>query len=472
MSESRGRHAAPDADEDAPPPYPGGAEQSDLTKPKATRTVRFWTVPIVITLAVLAALAAFYLGGILRPFTNLRHFPIAVVNEDAGPTGAQVVKGLLSGFEKDEAYDVRVLSNDDARHQLDTGHIYGVAVIPPTFSSKLQAYAKSALNPGRVERPIIVVSTNPRAGSLGASIANQTLTRAIMVVDHHVGERLSQEVAQQMGPRPMPAAVTVMLANPIQVEPTVHNPLPDGTGNGLSAFYYSLLLLLAGFTGSIVVSMLVDSMLGFVPAEFGPVYRFAEQVKISRFRTLLIKWAMIVVLALLTSGVYILIASRLGMPIQNSLPLWLYGVFAIAAVGVTSTSLIAVLGALGLLVSMFVFVIVGLPSAGATVPLEASPQFFGWLAKFEPMHQVFLGARALLYFDGQADAGLSQSMTMTAIGLVIGLLLGGVITYIYDRRGYHRIPSGFEAAALTKTPTSPQSASPAAVTTQSTDAGG
>ncbi|HWF70409.1 MAG TPA: DUF3533 domain-containing protein [Mycobacterium sp.] len=452
MSESHARHAAPDVDAAATLPQPDDARQSGLPNPKATRTVRFWTVPIVITLTVLAALAAFYLGGILRPMTNLRHFPIAVVNEDAGPTGAQVVKGLLSGFENDDAYDVRVLSHDDAKHQLDTARIYGAAVIPPNFSSKLQAYAKSAVNPGRVERPIILVSTNPRAGTLGASIANQTLTRAITVVDHRVGERLSQEVAQQSGPGPMPAAVKLMLQNPIEVTSTVHNPLSDGTGNGQSAFYYSLLLLLAGFTGSIVISMLVDSMLGFVPAEFGPVYRFAEQVKISRFRTLLIKWALMVVLALLTSGVYMLIAARLGMPIQHSLPLWLFGVFAIAAVGITSTSLIAVLGALGLLVSMFVFVILGLPSAGATVPLQATPQFFGWLAKFEPMHQVFLGARSLLYFDGQADAGLSQALTMTTVGLVIGLLLGGIVTWIYDRRGYHRIPPGLEASTAATSP--------------------
>jgi uncharacterized phage infection (PIP) family protein YhgE len=86
-----------------------------------------------------------------------------------------------------------------------------------------------------------------------------------------------------------------------------------------------------------------------------------------------------------------------------------------------------------------------LPSAGATVPLQAAPQFFGWLANFEPMHQVFLGTRALLYLDGKADAGLSRALMMTAIGLVIGLLLGAVITYLYDRRGYHRIPSGLEA---------------------------
>jgi hypothetical protein len=73
--------------------------------------------------------------------------------------------------------------------------------------------------------------------------------------------------------------------------------------------------------------------------------------------------------------------------------------------------------------------------------LQATPPFFSWLATFEPMHQVFLGARALLYLNGQADAGLSQAVELTAIGLVIGLLLGGIATRIYDQRGYHRIPA-------------------------------
>jgi uncharacterized phage infection (PIP) family protein YhgE len=452
MSEPQPRHAAPDVtagDDNAPAapalPPSGGGHPPGPANPKTTRSLWFWTVPIVVTLAVLSALAAFYLGGILRPMTNLRHFPIAILNEDAGPTGAQIVNGMLSGFDKD-AYDVRLLNIDQAKRQMDTAQIYGVAVIPPNFSSKLQAYAKSALAPGRVDRPIVVITTNPRAGTLGAGIAGQTLQHAVAVIDHLLGQRLSQEVAQKTNRAPESGAVALMLANPIDIKSTVHNALPDGTGNGLSAFYFSLLLLLAGFTGSIVVSMLVDSMLGFVPAEFGPVYRFAEQVKISRFRTLLIKWALTLVLALLTSAAYILIATRLGMPVQNNLALWLFGVFTITAVGVTSTSLIAVLGALGLLVSMFVFVILGLPSAGATVPLEAAPTLFSWLAKFEPMHQVFLGARALLYLDGRADAGLSQSLELTAIGLVIGLLFGGIVTRIYDRRGYHRLLPGLSGA--------------------------
>ena len=436
MSDPQARHPSFDVangDDDS-----AAAHRYGFARPKITGTVRFWGLPILIALAVLSALAAFYLGGILQPMTNLRHFPVAILNEDAGPTGAQVVKGMQASFDND-AYDVRVLNHDQAKTQLDNAEIYGIAVIPPNFSSKLQAYAKSALTPGRVERAVIIVSTNPRAGTLGASIAGQTLQRAVTLMDQRVGQRLSQEVAQQTGKSPEPGAVALMLANPIEVKSTVHNALPDGTGNGLSALYYALLLLLAGFIGSVVVSRLVDSMLGFIPAEVGPIYRFAEQVKISRFRTLLIKWAMIAVLALLTSAAYLLIADNMGMPVQNGLALWLFSAFAILSVGVTSTSLIAALGAIGALVSLFVFIILGLPSAGAAVPLQATPALFEGLAEFEPMHQVFLGARALLYLGGRADAGLSQSVELTAGGLVIGVLLGVIVTRLYDRRGYHRV---------------------------------
>jgi uncharacterized phage infection (PIP) family protein YhgE len=396
--------------------------------------VRFWALPIVIALAMLGTLAAFYLGGILRPMTNLRHFPVAILNEDAGPTGAQVVKGMLAGFDAD-AYDVRLLNHDQAKQQMDNAQIYGLAVIPPNFSSKLQAYAKSALTPGRVERPIIIISTNPRAGAQGAAIAGQSLQRAVVMIDHRVGERLSQEVAQQTGRKPESGAATLLLANPIEIKSTVHNGLPDGTGNGLSAFYYALLLLLAGFIGSVVIGMTVNSMLGLRPAAIASIRQSAEQGQISRFRTLLITWALTVVLAVLTSAAYILIATNLGMPVENSLSLWLFGVLIIAAVGITSTSLVAALGGIGALVGLLVFVVLGLPSAGESVPVEATPAFYGWLSNFDPTHQVFLGTRALLYLDGRADAGLSHSLLMTAIGLVIGLLVGVGATRVYDRRG-------------------------------------
>ena len=429
MSQKRPRHAAPNPKRNV----------------KALRTVQFWALPILATLAVMSALCALYLGGILNPQTNLRHFPIAVVNEDAGPTGAKIVDGLVNTMDKNK-FDIRVVSHDEAKTLLDRAQVYGEMLIPPTFSSKLREFGESSLAPTRAERPSIAIFTNQRAGTLGSSIAGQTLNLSATKVNQQVGQQLSAQVAAQSGGAQLSGAAQLGLAGPIDIKSTVYNPLPNGTGNGLSAFYYALLLLLAGFTGSIVVSTLVDSLLGYVPAEWGPVYRFAEQAKISRLQTLMVKWLIMVVVALLTSAVYMAIAHGLGMPIQLGWQLWAYGVFAIIAVGVTSSSLIAVLGSMGLLFSMLVFVILGLPSAGATVPLEAVPTFFRWLAEFEPMHQVFLGVRSLLYLNGDGEAGLTQALWMTSIGLVVGLLVGGIITHIYDRSGFHRIPGAVEVA--------------------------
>ena len=429
MSRSQPRHAAPNPNRNS----------------KAIRTVRFWALPVVVTLALMSALCALYLGGILNPTTNLRHFPIAVVNEDAGPFGGQIADGLASGLDNNK-FDIRLVSHDEAKRLLDTAKVYGELVIPPTFSSSLREFGTSAVTPAHAARPTITIFTNQRAGTLASSIAGQTLTQAMAVANSKVGQRLTAEVAAETGGAPLTGASALGMANPIDVKTVVYNPLPNGTGNGLSAFYYALLLLLAGFTGSVVVSTLVDALLGYVPAEWGPVYRFGEQVRISRFQTLVLKWTMMVLLALLTSAVYMAIAHGLGMPISRGWPLWAYGMFAIIAVGITSSSLLSVLGSMGLLVSMLIFVILGLPSAGATVPLEATPPFFRWLSEFEPMHQVFLGVRSLLYLDGRGDAGLSQSLWMTAIGLVIGLLLGAIITHLYDRSGFHRLPGAVALA--------------------------
>jgi hypothetical protein len=35
---------------------------------------------------------------------------------------------------------------------------------------------------------------------------------------------------------------------------------------------------------------------------------------------------------------------------------------------------------------------------------------------------------------------------MTSIGLVIGLLVGGIVTHMYDRSGFHRLPGAVALA--------------------------
>lgn len=102
--------------------------------------------------------------------------------------------------------------------------------------------------------------------------------------------------------------------------------------------------------------------------------------------------------------------------------------------------LFAVLGAsIGQLLAMLIFVYVGLASSGGTVPLQALPSVLRPLAQIEPLRQILAGTRAILYFDAQADAGLTRAVTAAALGLVFWLVVGVVVVRWYDRKGFNRM---------------------------------
>ncbi|MFD4291627.1 YhgE/Pip domain-containing protein [Rhodococcus sp. NPDC058505] len=428
------KHLAPEAVE------PGA-------RTRKLRTPLFWAAPILVVALLMSLLAALYLGGILDPKGSLHGFPIAVVNQDEGDVppgsdarqniGEQIVAGLTDGIPADKV-DLRQVGIGTAQSMLDSAEVYGAIVIPSDFTKRMMILAQSSVVPGDVERPIITVYTNPRAGTFGVGIVEAITGPAMETVNETVGRQVTEQVAAGVGDTPVPGASRLTLAEPINVLTVPHKPLPDGTGNGLSAFYYALLVILAGFTGAMIVNTLIDGMLGFAPTEFGPRYLHNPAVEISRLQTLAVKWAVMLVVAPLVSGLYVWISHLLSMPLQNALGLWLYGTFAIAAVGITAMSVLAIFGTAGMIINLIIFVVLGLPSAGGTIPIEATPPFFGWLASFEPMHQVFLGVRALLYFGEGGARELTHAVTMTAIGLAVGLVIGAVTAALYDRKGFHR----------------------------------
>lgn len=400
----------------------------------AAGLMRSWAVPMLITLMALVAFAALYLGGILKPVASMRHFPVAVVNEDSGPLAGRIVNTLSEGLDKNK-FDIRTVSREDFRHQMDTAQLYGAVLIPQNFSATVQKMVHSATGEGKSPRPTVVIVTNPRASVAASGIAGETLSHAMAAVSRKLGQQLAPvaaTVAQQQEGATIDRAALLMLANPVDIETRAYNPLPEGTGNGMSAFYYAMLLLLAGVTAGIMVTTL----------------RGSENPTAFQSTGLLANWALILLLALPTSGLYLAIARAFGMPVEKGWPLWLYGVFVVAAVGIVSTSLIVVFGPIGVLASLFLFVILGLPSLGTTVPLESQPAFYRWLANFEPMHHVFLGARALLYLDGRADAGLAQALAFITSWLAIGIVLGVVVHRLQDRRDRRRTHTGFDVAEI------------------------
>ncbi|MGY2029345.1 YhgE/Pip domain-containing protein [Nocardia gipuzkoensis] len=416
---------------------------------KPTR-VRTWTRPVVVVTLLMALLSVMYLGYVVNPEKNLHDLPLAVVNQDVGDTlggqpanvGKQITEALTANVPADKV-DLRVLGVPEAQRLLRDGKIYGAIVIPSDFTKRLAILGAASVVSGKVERPVITIETNPRTGTYATQITLRIAEQALEKVDATVGKQLTDTVDAQLrssgtAPPPLSGASQLLLADPIDVVIAPYRPLPEGTGGGLSAFFYTLLILLAGFTGAMIIHTMVDASLGFTPTEYGPWYVHYPPTPISRVRTLLLKWGVLAVVAPIVSAVFLAVATALDMPIDRALLLFLYSTFAILAVGVTALSILAAFGAVGMLVNLILFIVLGLPSAGGTVPIEATPTYFAWLSTFEPMHQVFLGIRAILYFEARGAAGLERGIWMALLGLVIGLCSGAAVTIFYDRKGLAR----------------------------------
>ena len=229
-------------------------------------------------------------------------------------------------------------------------------------------------------------------------------------------------------------------SGPITLTPLPYRPLPAHSALGLSAFYISLLSIMCGFLGAILVNSTVDSALGFATTEVGPKWRQRAPVRISRWQTLLAKWVMALVLSPLLTGILLLVAVGInGMDAPYVWVLWLFTSFAAIVVALGTLTLFAALGTLGQLVAMLAFIYLALASSGGTIPLEALPPVLKFVANFEPLRQVLDGVRAILYFNAAGDAGLDRGLLLTGIGLIFWLVLGIAITRWYDRKGLYRL---------------------------------
>ncbi|MFI6870455.1 YhgE/Pip domain-containing protein [Nocardia sp. NPDC050406] len=429
------------------------------TAPRRHLTPLKWGFPIIVVTLLASLLGVMYLDYVVDPEKNLHDFPIALVNQDVGDTigapgqekavnfGNQVAEGLRQAVPSDKI-DLRELGIAEAQLQMQQARVYGTIIIPSDFSKRLGILGVGSVVPGDISQPVLTLQTNPRTGAFATAIVQKFGEEALTQVDAQVGQQLTEQVNAQLTPPPdgppapeLSAATRVALAHPLQIVVEEYRPLPGGSGEGLTAFFYSLLLLLVGMVGAMIIHQLIDSALGFLPTEWGPWYVHFPRAPISRVSTLLIKWSAVAVMAVAVSAALLGIGTALGMPIDKPLGLFLYGAFVIIAVGFTCTSVLAAVGTAGLIINLIIFIILGLPSSGGTVPIEATPKYFEWLAKFEPMHQVFLGTRSILYFDGSGVAGMTRGFWMAALGLAIGVVFGLLITRYYDRKGLERKPA-------------------------------
>ncbi|MDL9935503.1 DUF3533 domain-containing protein [Gordonia sp. ABSL1-1] len=417
---------------------------------------RFWLLPVALVVGLFCLMAALYMGAVVNPEKHLHDFPIALVNEDTGGEvetgdgqssranfGDQVADGIIETAAR-SGIAIHRTDRTTAFDQLAAGEAYGIVVIKAGFTNSAVALGRSAVLPAKPESPAIAVYINRGSGTFASSVTTTFADRMRAQVNAQMGQQLTDTVRGQLVKLNLPfsGAAQIALATPVAVTVSEATELPPGAGNGLSAFYFTLLLILAGFTGAMMVSILVDGMLGQTPIEFGPFYQLRARLAISRWGTLAAKWVIMLLVALVQSVLYIVVCVAVGTSLPNAFVLWAFSTLAIFAVGVSASTMMALFGNPGLILNLVFFVVFGLPSSGGTLPLEASPRIFEWIAAVEPMHVVYLGVRSILYYDADLGAGLGRSVIQCLGGLAIGVLLGWAGTRFYDRKGWHRYPGG------------------------------
>jgi YhgE/Pip-like protein len=383
-----------------------------------------------------------YIWSVVDPLAHLRGLPVAVVNQDRGAAvgsprlnvGEQTQAGLFANRAVSHWLHLEVSSLPAAEAAMSRGDVYATVVIPPDLTGSLLSV--SVLNgPGATE-PQIQILTNQRAGTVGVSLATGILQPALAAASHQIGQHLTA----LMPASALTGATKVILADPVTVSTVQYRPLGPSTALGLSPFYMALLTLFCGFLGGTIVNSVVDGGLGYATTEAGPRWSQRPPVPINRWQTLLVKWAIVVALtAVMTAVVLVVAAGILGMDAPHPALLWLFTWLCAASVGLGTIVLFAVAGTFGQLIGLLIFVYAGLASAGGTVPVQALPGFFRFLSNFEPLRQVLDGTRSIMYFNAQADAGLTRGTVAAGLGLLLWLALGAVIVRWYDRKGLYRL---------------------------------
>lgn len=449
---------------DAPRPAARPRRHRGESNAGAYLSVRTWLLPLFVLLLLGGTGSALYIGGLGSPADHLKHVPIAVVNRDQGSNaggaeqnfGQSITDTLTENFGKTDEIDLRQLDWDTAQQQLGSGQVHAAVVFSEDFSADATGLVSSSLTATEASRPEVTLYTNPLASPLGSQLAAEAVEPALREASSSLGGQLesSAQAAQAEAQRtldrtlaqvPLPAAVessltpqidgtsAAVLRDPIQVTQTPFASPPEGAALGMGAFFYSVLLMVVGISGSVTLHFLIDSRLGVSPVELGTRFVLGPRLQPARWVTFLLKWGLMLVIALPTAGLVMWIANLVGMPIPHGGWFFFSTWLSLATISAVTLGLVSLFGSAGLILSMIYVVFMGLPAATGVVPLEMLPGFFSFIARAEPLYQMTIANKAILYFDAEAGAGLQAGMIGMGVIILIFVVLALAAGLLYDK---------------------------------------
>ncbi|WP_425839096.1 YhgE/Pip domain-containing protein [Microbacterium sp. PA5] len=393
-------------------------------------------MPIILIAVLAAALPAVYLAATVDPRGNLSGMPVALVVQEQQSTGggyADAVGDAVAASLGDAVTLLRMTSAElDSAMAED--RVAGAIVIPDTFDAGIMSLLPEGADPSV---PTVRIATNAGDGGLSNGLVVSTVTPVLAEISGELGARITGTLTSEVTPEE-----STLLSEPFAIASGPYAELPSPSGLGTSAFYYALILVLLAFIGASLVNPLVDTSLGVIPGEVGPLVSRAPYTSVSRVRTFLVKAAILTTASPVAATILLGLAAWLGVTAPDPFMLWLFSAAVIAAIGTSALAIFAALGSgLGSLVNTLFFVALAMVSSGAIVPLEATPPFFQLVSWLAPFRHVVDGTRALLYFDGNMAAGLGEAWWSVLLGGVAGVALGVAVTSLYGRfRRFTRDP--------------------------------
>jgi YhgE/Pip-like protein len=427
--------------------------QEEVRARKVLGVPKVWILPLLLPAIMIALVTTIYIGSVIDPTAHLRDLPVLIVNEDAGassPTGhvelgTSVVRALTEAQGVSSRLDLKVVSLATAEADMDMGSAYATLVIPSTFSAAALLDAGYPAPSGTPPTAPVQLLENTRLGSLGVNLAAGVLTPALQQISSQVGTKLTAQSTSAVRSNPVLAE---RVSDPITLSVVSYRPLPSHSALGLSAFYVSLVSILAGFLAATVINSSIDGVLGYATSDLGPRWKIRIPRRISRCQTLLAKWAIALVAAPILTAVVVGVAVGVfGMYAPNVGILWLLLTLAAVMVSFGTLALLAAFGNLGQLLAMVIIIYLSLASSGGTIPIQALPGFFKAVGQVEPLRQLLGGTRDVLYFGDQWHAGVAHAVFVLGVELAFWMALGFVITSVYDRRKLYRLSPEFITAA-------------------------
>ncbi|MGN0065369.1 MAG: ABC transporter permease [Nocardioides sp.] len=189
-------------------------------------------------------------------------------------------------------------------------------------------------------------------------------------------------------------------------------PVTDGDGSGTLVLFAAMGMVLAGY----------------VPLS-GMIQATPNLLRLRRFVPIAVGWA-----AAVSTIIWTILGPIVGAVEGHYLAFLGTGTLTILAVSTCQLLFSKVMGAMGVLPGMLIFVIFGVPSSGLAMPTASMPGFFQWLHGVLPLGQAGEALRAFIYFE---DSQAVQHLLVIAGWLVVSLLLCA----LRERKG-HEIVGG------------------------------